>query len=1106
MHAPFSQPLINAFAALAYFASAWLGNLLSSAAGGVSPLWPASGIALALTMVCGRGILPGLFLGSFTSYFVSGTEWPLTIEQALLGAMATATAACAQVWLGMLAINRWIGKQNPLIEDRSIFLFFLIGIASCLLSAMVNAAVMFNHGGIDAENLFDTVIQTWVGNAIGTAIFAPMSLLFIGKPEAVWHGRRQAVLYPLLLTLLATILAFKFSQRQESERLHNLLERQTDLLHTALYQRLNLNLAGAKALKAFFDSSVIVTPDEFVRFAQSIGNQCDGLLEWIPKISHPERKPWEQAHGTVIRYADFEYEMFVPAGDKTDYFPVEIAVKNTIDPSGIGYDISNNPQVAETLNSIVEQNQPLVVSETRLQANHRPYLATVIYAPVFKQQEHELTSPDHKRQALLGFVANGFRLDAQIAEIYRLFGDNELQISITLYQQQRVLFSNVVPGPYPYQHQPELGSERTLNFAGSAWRLHAVPSSDFYAYQQSPLSAWLLGGGLLLSSLISLGLLLVTGRTTQVENLIAERTSALQRINDTLNHEISTRLHQEEELRVAATTFESHEAIVVTSPDGTILRVNKAFSTITGYSADEVIGDNPRLLASGFHDAEFFRAMYAALEQTNQWEGEIWNRRKNGEVYPEWLTLTGVRDEAGHLSHYVGIFSDISEQKAKEQEILNLAYYDPLTGLANRRMLLDRLSQEIAAAKRQHMFGALFFLDLDHFKILNDSRGHQVGDELLIQMAQRLKATIRREDSACRLGGDEFIVMVPARYHSLRQANQHAAILADKILQTINQPFIVQGSEHHFSTSIGVSLYPQGDEKPEQIIQQADTAMYRAKENGRNRIRFYEPEMQTAANKRLTLEKELRLALKHQQFKLVYQPQVDESGNILSAEALIRWQHPQKGSISPADFIPLAEDTQLILPLGSWVLQEACRQIKRWDLLGRSIGHVAVNVSSRQFRQSGFVQQIQHALRAAGIDPHRLVVELTEGSVIENIDDTVAKMQALQAMGVRISIDDFGVGYSSLSYLQSLPLSQLKIDKSFVSRLGESNAEVITETIIMMAKSLGLGVIAEGVETSAQVEFLLSKGCTSFQGYFFFTPVPAEEFPVHLLSSNHSQA
>lgn len=709
-------------------------------------------------------------------------------------------------------------------------------------------------------------------------------------------------------------------------------------------------------------------------------------------------------------------------------------------------------------------------------------------------------SVSQRRQAFLGFVASVFRIDSDIDAILSRFGADQMQLMLAVYDGEQLLYSNLPADFYQSLQFTGLSKRLSIDFAGRHWQLHIYPSAHFFNRQQSFGSGWLLLGGFLLCSLTGMGLLLLTGRTAKVEEMVAARTEDLQRSNQALNLEVRLRALHENELRVAATTFESHEAIVVTDAHGTILRVNKAFTDITGYSAAEAVGRNPRMLSSGYHNAEFYKQMYRHLMQTNQWKGEIWNRRKNGEVYPEWLTLTltGVRDDQNHLTHYVAIFSDVSEKKAAEREIHNLAFYDPLTNLPNRRLLLDRLRQEIAAAQRQRSYGALFFLDLDHFKVLNDSRGHRVGDALLVQVSQRLRSAIRDEDTACRLGGDEFIVMVPGRFHSLQQATNHAVMLAEKILSAIKQPYLVEGHEHHFSTSIGVALYPERAEQPEDVIQQADTAMYRAKESGRNSICFFRPEMQEAADRRLTLEKEMREALQKGQFLLHYQPQVNEHSQVISAEALIRWQHPGNGMISPAEFIPLAEETQLILPLGAWVMQQVCAQIKAWDSQGLHVGHVAVNVSSRQFRQTDFVSQVARTLKEADIAAERLVVELTEGCVIEDIEDTVAKMHALQAMGVKISIDDFGIGYSSLSYLKSLPLSQLKIDQSFVRHIDDPNAAVIVETIIMMAKSLGLSVIAEGVESQGQVDFLRSKGCVFFQGYYFSRPLPAADFSCTL--------
>ena len=549
----------------------------------------------------------------------------------------------------------------------------------------------------------------------------------------------------------------------------------------------------------------------------------------------------------------------------------------------------------------------------------------------------------------------------------------------------------------------------------------------------------------------------------------------------------------ENELRIAATTFHSHEAILITDADENILRVNQAFTDITGFSAEEAIGKTPRIMSSGRHDKAFFRDMYDTLEKQGQWKNEIWNRRKNGDVYPEWLTITVVHNAEDQLTHYVAIFSDITEQKTAELEIQQLAFYDPLTGLPNRRLLLDRLEQEMTAAKRRNNFGALIFLDLDRFKIINDSQGHHIGDELLVQVSRRMKNTLRNEDTACRLGGDEFVILTPGKEINLHQTTDRAALIAEKIRLVLSEPYLLKGNEYFTSCSIGITIYPENTDQSLAVLQQADTAMYRSKMSGGNRIHFFRPSMQEEANKRLQMEKEMRIAITERQFVLYYQPQFDVNHNMISMEALIRWQHPEKGMISPAEFIPVAEETQMILPIGFWVLREVCQQLKVCNSNNFHLNHIAVNVSSRQFRQADFIKQVQLALQETGVAAEKLMLELTEGVVIDDIADTKEKMHALNELGVSIAIDDFGTGYSSLSYLKQLPFNELKIDQSFVRDITiDPNDAVIVETIINMAHSLGLDVVAEGVETEAQLKFLIQKGCTKFQGYYFARPAPAE--------------
>lgn len=732
--------------------------------------------------------------------------------------------------------------------------------------------------------------------------------------------------------------------------------------------------------------------------------------------------------------------------------------------------------------------------------------------------------------------------------------------------------------------------------------------------------------------------------------------------------DITERKTADEMLSLAATAFETHEGILITDCKGTILRVNKAFTRITGYSAAEAEGNNPRLLQSGQQPPDFFQKMWHSLVNTGRWEGEILNKRKNGEIYPEWETITAVYDDTNQVSHYVGVFFDLTEIKqqreeieravAEEQtlgrllrlslepvsidefiegslemlhtsdtwlklipgsglflsedsgdkEILRLiasremsaesaitctrvpygtclcgraaqgqklifcssldqrhdihlpeetvhghycvplvsvgktlgvlllyppidhvnteqhikflgrivdvliagivrhraeseieyqAFHDALTGLPNRRLFIDRLAHDLAVNRRHHTFGALLFLDLDHFKKVNDALGHSIGDALLEQVGKRMKSVVRAEDTLARMGGDEFVVLLSQLSSSEDQASYEAHLVAEKLSETIAKPCYIDGREHQITPSIGIVLFPFDAESPEEILRFADSAMYRAKDAGRNAIRYFMPDMQHAADHRLKLENDLRHAVERNELRLFLQPQVDNSGKLIGAETLLRWFHSKEGLVSPAEFIPIAEESGLIVSIGEWVLREACRMISSWqdDPHQCSLQYLAVNVSPRQFHQPDFIHKLEAILRETGANPNHLELELTEGMLLVNFDETISRMKLLRELGISFSIDDFGTGYSSLIYLKRLPLNKLKIDQSFIRDLEtDSSDAAIVNTIIAMAKHLNLDVIAEGVETHEQFKQLDSMGCEFYQGYHFGHPMPFDDF------------
>ncbi|MBI5891416.1 MAG: EAL domain-containing protein [Nitrosomonadales bacterium] len=544
----------------------------------------------------------------------------------------------------------------------------------------------------------------------------------------------------------------------------------------------------------------------------------------------------------------------------------------------------------------------------------------------------------------------------------------------------------------------------------------------------------------------------------------------------------------------------SYSGVMITDAGQRIIEVNPAFTRITGYLPDEAIGRNPHLLASGRHDHDYYREMWDDIEHSGHWEGEIWNRRKNGEVYPSWLNINPVRDNNGTLIYYVGMFSDISKRKEAEAQIHQLAFYDQLTELPNRRLLLERLQQAFSVGARSGQHGAVLFLDLDNFKTLNDTKGHDIGDQLLAEVARRLNTCVRDGDTVARLGGDEFVVVLDSLSQISDEAAAQADMVAEKIRDILSQPYRLGNHAHHTTPSIGVVLFRGHQQTLDDVLKHADTAMYQAKTAGRNTIRFYDPLMQAAIEARADLEEELRHALEREQLCLHFQIQVDSQYRPLGAEALLRWQHPDRGLISPAQFVPLAEETGLIVPIGLWVLRTACALLKSWqgDATTRDLT-LAVNVSAKQFRNPDFVAQVQRTLLETGAKPALLKLELTESIVLENVGDTIAKMRELKLLGVSFSMDDFGTGYSSLQYLKRLPLDQIKIDQSFVRDIvKDANDAAIVQTIIAMSEVLGLNVIAEGVETEEQRVFLDLRGCHAFQGYLFGKPVPARDFEERL--------
>ncbi|PRA13533.1 MULTISPECIES: phosphodiesterase DibA [Pseudomonas] len=557
-------------------------------------------------------------------------------------------------------------------------------------------------------------------------------------------------------------------------------------------------------------------------------------------------------------------------------------------------------------------------------------------------------------------------------------------------------------------------------------------------------------------------------------------------------HQLQQPLEENRErLRQAAAVFDcTREGVLVTDARGLIVHVNRAFMEITGYRREDVMGQQPSLFKSGRHSSNFYQQMFQSLERTGEWSGEIWNRRKSGEIYPQWQTIRVIHDDHGNVSHYVAVFSDISAIKDSEHELAHLAHHDPLTDLPNRLLFTDRAEQALASAQIHKRGCALLLLDLDHFKIINDSLGHNVGDQLLKLVGERLQALFGPGVTLARLGGDEFAVLA----ESCPQVAQ-AAGLAQRMLDAMKQPFIFDGHQLFISASIGISLFPNDALSAEQLLRNADSALFKAKSAGRESYALYTEELTAHAQNRVEIASELRRALEQQELCVYYQPVHDLNGSrLIGVEALVRWQHPERGLVPPGEFIPIAERTGLIADIDAWVMDQACRQMCDWLGQGAPLGFIAINVSSRLFARRELYEQVAQVLHQTGLDPAFLELEVTESAVMDDPEVALEQLHRLRELGLRLAIDDFGTGYSSLLRLKRLPVQKLKIDQGFVAGLPwDEDDAAIVRVVIALAKSMGMQVHAEGIEQVEQARFLLDQQCDMGQGYWFGRPVPAGE-------------
>jgi diguanylate cyclase (GGDEF)-like protein/PAS domain S-box-containing protein len=1123
-------------------------------------IWPPAGIGLAAVLLWGYRVLPGIFIADLLIRLeVRDMSVLLESSPELLIFFLNPFCSVIRAWLGRVLVRKFADYPNQLISIRLIILFFLLaGPVAAFLPAVLCIYGLFLNGVIIEQDLGFSFLTWWLGDCIGIAIFTPLCFIIFDRSHRIWRQRLVSLGLPLTVMFLIVAAGYLFAQRQEVERLHKVIGKQIHIINDDLQNEFQRHLAILKQLSMtktgfrLFSLWAFNQHPDLSRLEWVGARRDNNGYHYTPQYTaanYDYKTTDFDAAADLANKLDFgsedvtvigknEFLVFMPVfetGEKScqclkslvaGTFNTKNFIKDAMGRESDEHVIINLlPDQGKQQASVPLSNKGQAVSDplglttsTTIHLGGHKWLLQVVPDKEFLGENYSWTVwqllvggmflTSFMSIGLLGLTGQNELIRSEVDKRTEELKRNHKKLSASeqqfrkLVQTQSAIVWRADPVSCRFMFVSD-EAESILGYPVERW-LNEVDFWQQHIHEddrEAALTYCKEENRNLRNHDFEYRMITADGRCVWLRDYVnltvddGEITEMFGFIID-----ITKQKQAEEQLRLAATTFESQQGIMITDKDFRILQVNKAFTEITGFSQEKVLGKNPRILSSGRHDKAYFQDFWKQLITEGRFEGEMLNRRENGEIYPEWQTITAVKNDKGEVSHYVAVFSDITEKKETESRIHNMAFYDPLTCLPNRRLLLDRFDQELAIAKRHGQFGAVIFLDLDHFKLLNDSQGHLIGDELLIQVANRLTFVLREEDTPARLGGDEFVVLLHANSESLTTVADHALIVAEKIKEILNEPFMLNQYQYQISSSIGITLFPDNDESPEVILQQADTAMYRSKASGRNTISFFHPSMQEAADLRLKLEQDLRAAIEHGRFILCYQPQMDSEGVVVGAEALIRWQHLDKGMLLPMDFIPVAEESSLILTIGRWVLLEACNQIKAWQNRGVIHPHVSVNVSSRQFRQLDFVEQVKHALDISGIAAQQLGIELTESVMIVDINDTVAKMRALKALGISIAVDDFGTGYSSLMYLKQLPIDTLKIDQGFVRDiLTDTSVAVIVETIVSMAQHLDLRVVAEGVETAEQLAFLKQRGCSVFQGYYFSHPLPAAKYAEKFL-------
>jgi diguanylate cyclase (GGDEF)-like protein/PAS domain S-box-containing protein len=1072
------------------FLAAKLSQHLTIPPTNASPVWPVAGIALAITILYGQRILVGVFLGTAVFEFQLFAETAAGLSFNLLLALATGISigGCVQALAGAQLIRRVLGPLPLLIHDQDILRFqMLAGPVACLISASIGIGALWSLGIIAINDLPVGWLTWWVGNTIGVVIFTPLVLIFLNQHEPLWHGRKFTVAFPMLLLLLTMIAFYTYSNFKDGEEKQLKFHEQTLSYHHSLMRVFETHIEILESLKSYFHASETVFRDEFKIVTQTPIDKHSGIqaLEWIPKIDHEQRTVFERTlpdSGAIRRFGSDG--LLHPIAVKKEYYAIKYIEPSNNTNLTFGFDITSNPVAAEALFRARDSGQVAVTGPMHLQQKTENEVTIALFNPVY----HTASTPadtEQRRASIVGVVAEIFRIQNLIETELPAIKQEMIAVrllDVTESANPRLLFSNHDRNSLTPKH--DLSENHSFDMGGRQWHLEYTATASFIA-KNTAWGVWVvLAGGLLVTGLFGTVLLMLTGRTLCMEEEVLERTAELR-------DEVMQRRDAETQLRQVLEgaklgfwdwNYQTGEQWV-----------NDRWLEIQGLEQSELKNDISDLFER-IHPQDREKTVTIIdqhIKNDIAYVVEFRMRHKNG----HWLWIQAAGAVVSHEPltrkplRLCGTLQDISIRKKQEEHILHQAHFDSLTDLPNRFLALDRLSQLIKEADRNKQRVAVLFLDLDDFKKINDTLGHETGDKLLKEAASRLRSVVRKSDTVGRLGGDEFIILIGG----LSEPSDVQPV-AETLCDKFTEAFGIDNRELILTASIGISIYPDDGENLSELLRNADSAMYHSKEQGRNTYSYFTDEMNQDVSRRLLLEEQLHGALSRGEFSLCYQTKVEiTSGRVIGTEALLRWHNTVLGEVSPMEFIPIAEQTGLIVAIGKFVVTEALGMAVNWQRMLDHSFTIAVNLSPRQFRDPNLVSFLENAVLQSGLPTESLELEITEGVLMSGhtyIDDA---LKTLNDFGINITMDDFGTGYSSLSYLRRYPFDVIKIDCEFIKDLTHDlRDQELVNAAIAMAHGLGLKVVAEGVETEAQLKYLSAWGCDYGQGYLFSKPVPPE--------------